>query len=257
MAPTPSSKSFLTPSKTPHSKHRSHHYTNSVKPIHPSLNPTSTTKENPQSEHPVEVIGRIRDYPDQKEKPISALHISSDQSNIRVRTDIGYRDFTLDGVSVSEEEDLDGFYKKFVESRINGVKLGAKCTIMTYGPTGSGKSHTMFGCSKQPGIVYRALRDILGETHEESETDNQRIGIRSFVQVSVLEIYNEEIYDLLSNNTGGALGLGWPKGNSSKVIYVYSYFLPDLFPRNFKFYIFFAVNKLSLFFDFLIKNLVI
>ncbi|OVA02356.1 Kinesin [Macleaya cordata] len=217
MAPTtPSSKSFQTPSKTPQSRsHRSHFH--SVKPIHPSLNPNSATKENPPTDHPVEVVGRIRDYPDQKEKPISALHISSDHCNIRVRTDIGYRDFTLDGVSVSEEEDLDGFYKKFVESRINGVKLGAKCTIMTYGPTGAGKSHTMFGCSKQPGIVYRALRDILGEADEENETDNQRIGLRSFVQVSVLEIYNEEIYDLLSTNNGGGLALGWPKGTPSKV----------------------------------------
>ncbi|KAI3968800.1 hypothetical protein MKX01_028950 [Papaver californicum] len=205
MAPTPSSKPYQTPSRTPQSKNRFH----SVRPIHPSLNPSSK-----ETEHPVEVIGRIRDYPDQKEKPISGLHVSSDHSNIRVRTEIGYRDFTLDGVSVSEEEDLDGFYKEFVESRISGVKTGAKCTILTYGPTGSGKSHTMFGCAKQPGIVYRALKDILGgEGDEESG-----IGIRSFVQVSVLEIYNEEIYDLLSNNTGGGtFVMNWHKGNSSKV----------------------------------------
>ncbi|MCL7030869.1 hypothetical protein MKW94_017309 [Papaver nudicaule] len=208
MAPTPSSKPYQTPSRTPQSKNRFH----SVRPIHPSLNPNSK-----ETEHPVEVVGRIRDYPDQKEKHISGLHVSSDHSNIRVRTEIGYRDFTLDGVSVSEEEDLDGFYKKFVESRISGVKTGAKCTIMTYGPTGSGKSHTMFGCAKQPGIVYRALKDILGgESDEESNTE--RVGIRSFVQVSVLEIYNEDIYDLLSNNTGGGtFGMNWHKGNSSKV----------------------------------------
>ncbi|KAI3692041.1 hypothetical protein L6452_31849 [Arctium lappa] len=31
------------------------------------------------------------------------------------------------------DEDLDGFYKNFVQSRINGVKLGDKCTIMMYG----------------------------------------------------------------------------------------------------------------------------
>ncbi|KAF9608177.1 hypothetical protein IFM89_007563 [Coptis chinensis] len=65
-----------------------------------------------------------------------------------------------------------------------------------------------------PGIVYRALKDILGD---ENEMDGVHIGLGSFVQVSVLEIYNEEIYDLLSNNSGGGLGLGWPKGNASKV----------------------------------------
>ncbi|KAF6158702.1 hypothetical protein GIB67_040216, partial [Kingdonia uniflora] len=98
----------------------------------------------------------------QKEKLISALHVLSDQHTIRVRTKIGYRDFILDGVSVSEEEDLEEFYKKFVESRINGVKLGEKCTVMMYGLIGSGNSHAIFGCPKQPGIVYKALRDILG-----------------------------------------------------------------------------------------------
>ncbi|KAF9595875.1 hypothetical protein IFM89_005361 [Coptis chinensis] len=211
--PTTTPKSLhstTTPSRTPQSKHRLHF--NSAKSTHPSPNPA--LKETALTEHPVEVVGRIRDYPDQKEKPISALNISSDRCSIRVRTEIGYRDFSLDGVSVSRDEDLDMFYEKFIKSRISGVKLGEKCTIMMYGPTGSGKSHTMFGCVKQPGIVYRALKDILGD---ENEMDGVHIGLGSFVQVSVLEIYNEEIYDLLSNNSGGGLGFGWPKGNASKV----------------------------------------
>lgn len=123
---------------------------------------------------------------------------------------------------MSEEEDLDVFYKKFVESRINSVKLGDKCTIMMYGPTGSGKSHTMFGCSKQPGIVYRSLRGILGGGEEGSDANDVR---GTFVQVTVLEIYNEEIFDLLSSNGGGGLGLGWPKGSASKVIFWSLFFL--------------------------------
>ncbi|XP_059650854.1 kinesin-like protein KIN-10A [Cornus florida] len=209
---TPSSKSNQShQSKTPQSKRLNFHIPK------PSPNPNSAVKEGTPAEHPVEVIGRIRDYPDRKDKPISALQISPDSQSVRVRTDIGYRDFTLDGVSLSEQEDLDGFYKKFVVSRINGVKLGAKCTIMMYGPTGSGKSHTMFGCAKQPGIVYKSLRDILGEENEESDAGEQRSGVRTFVQVTVLEIYNEEIYDLLSTNNGGGLSLGWSKGSASKV----------------------------------------
>ena len=216
MAHTPSSKpnqSQLTHSKTPQSKHRLNF--NLTKP---SPNPNSTAKENLQSDHPVEVIGRIRNYPDRKEKPISALQINPDHQSLRVRTDIGYRDFSLDGISLSEEEDLDGFYKKFVQSRIRGVRLGNKCTIMMYGPTGSGKSHTMFGCAKQQGIVYRSLKDILDEGDGENlGSDQNGVGIGTFVQVTVLEIYNEEIYDLLSTNHGGGLGFGWSKGSASKV----------------------------------------
>ncbi|CAA6673274.1 unnamed protein product [Spirodela intermedia] len=125
---------------------------------------------------------------------------------------MGHRDFSLDGVSVAGEgEGLEGFYKRFVESRIASVKSGGKCTIMMYGPTGSGKSHTMFGCINQPGIVYRALRDIL---RRKEDCDD---GGGIFVQVAVLEIYNEEIYDLLPGTNGpgpmpGSLREARPRG---------------------------------------------
>ncbi|XP_027367403.1 kinesin-like protein KIN-10A [Abrus precatorius] len=225
MAPTPSSKpNHSTQLKTPQSKHRLNFNGLKAAPsqTHPSPNPNSVANKEPPPEHPIEVIARIRDYPDKKDKPLSVLQTSSNSNSIRVRADFGYRDFTLDGVSVSEEEDLDVFYKKFVESRINGVKLGDKCTIMMYGPTGSGKSHTMFGCSKQAGIVYRSLRDILGDGDADDGGDSkgEHLGLGTFVQVTVLEIYNEEIYDLLSTNGGGGgggFGFGWPKGSASKV----------------------------------------
>ncbi|KAK4361646.1 hypothetical protein RND71_020598 [Anisodus tanguticus] len=213
MAPTPKNHRTPTPfsklnhtqipnSRTPQAKHKLS-FTNAK----PSLNPHSIT------EHPIEVICRIRDYPERKEKPVSSLQvINPDGGSLRVKTDMGYRDFSLDGVSLSEEEVLDEFYKKFVKSRINGVKMGDKCTVMMYGPTGAGKSYNMFGSCKQPGIVYRSLRDILGDEDEENDEN----GVGTFVQVTVLEIYNEELYDLLSTNNDGGFGFGWSKGNASK-----------------------------------------
>lgn len=221
MAPTPSFKSnqtHATQFKTPQSKHRLQFHGGSK----PSPNPNTIAKDNNPPEHPVEVIARIRDCPDRKDQQtLSNLYINNQNRSIRVRADFGYRDFTLDGVSISEEEDLGAFYSKFVQSRIDSVKLGEKCTIMMYGPTGSGKSHTMFGCSKQQGIVYRSLKDILGSGEEDGGGNGEPFKPGTFVQVTVLEIYNEEIYDLLSNNGGGGgFGFGWTKGNgsNSKVI---------------------------------------
>ncbi|KAH6768447.1 P-loop containing nucleoside triphosphate hydrolases superfamily protein [Perilla frutescens var. frutescens] len=219
MAPTPSSKSNLsTPSST--KPNAAHHHSKTPQSKH-RLNFTKEAAANAAvtpSEHPVEVIGRIRDHPELKNKlnaNPSALQINGDGKSVRLKTEIGYRDFSLDGVSMSEQDDLEGFYKKFVESRINGVKLGQKCTIMMYGPTGSGKSHTMFGCLKQPGIVYNSLKGILGG----EEDDEEKVGLGTFVQVTVLEIYNEEIYDLLSSaNNGGGFSLGWSKGGSASKV---------------------------------------
>ncbi|CAL9148215.1 kinesin-like protein KIN-10A [Musa acuminata AAA Group] len=219
------------------SKHRLLHFP-SPNPIAKAPAAAAPTPPPPPGEHPVEVIGRIRNYPvdHRKDKPTSSvLEISGDGRSLRVRTDVGYRDFALDGVSLSEHEDLEAFYRRFVGSRVEGVRLGAKCTIMMYGPTGSGKSHTMFGCPKQPGIVYMALRDILGGGGEGDGPDGSSSdavvdgdddeggGLLSglFVKVAVLEIYNEEIYDLLSgapNGAGGGGGgptVGPPKGNNT------------------------------------------
>ncbi|CAH8385289.1 unnamed protein product [Eruca vesicaria subsp. sativa] len=204
MAPTPTSarsnQTQFTLIRTPQTKQRLN--------FHPKT-PNPDNHNLPPPEHPVEVVGRIRDYPDRKEeKPASILQVNPDNQTLRVRAEVGgYRDFTLDGVSFSEKEDIESFYKRFIEERIKGVKVGNKCTIMMYGPTGAGKSHTMFGCGKEePGIVYRSLKDILdGE------------GGVAFVQVTVLEVYNEEIYDLLSTNSSSNLGIGWPKGGSTKV----------------------------------------
>ncbi|KAL3631656.1 Kinesin-like protein KIN-10A [Castilleja foliolosa] len=47
-----------------------------------------------------------------------------------------------------------------------------------YGPTGSGKSHTMFGIPNEPGIVYKSLKGILGEGVDE---DGERLGVGTFV----------------------------------------------------------------------------
>ncbi|KAL0414289.1 UNVERIFIED_CONTAM: Kinesin-like protein KIN-10A [Sesamum radiatum] len=191
MAPTPASKSnHSTPSSKPNAAH--HQSRTPQSKLRLNFPKETSAAAGAPPEHPVEVIGRIRDHPEQKSKP-------------------------PDGVSLSEEDDLEGFYRKFVESRINGVKQGQKCTIMMYGPTGSGKSHTMFGSSTQQGIVYRSLKDILGGEVEGGDDEKVRVG--TFVQVTVLEIYNEEIYDLLSSgNAGGGFNFGWSKGGSASKV---------------------------------------
>ncbi|KAJ1281560.1 hypothetical protein BS78_04G314700 [Paspalum vaginatum] len=209
--PTPQG-ALATPLRTPTAKHRLHF---------PAATPRNAHHHGAgaATEHPVEVIGRVRNL---SAGAASALEVAAGGTAVRVRGDaVGCRDFTLDGVSVSEDEDLEAFYRRFVRSRIEGVRVGAKCTVMVYGPTGSGKSHTMFGCAKQPGIVYRALRDILdgaaaaggggdGDADADGAEDDAGFGAGLFVQVAVLEIYNEEIYDLLVGSGATA------KGNAPK-----------------------------------------
>ncbi|KAF7091923.1 hypothetical protein CFC21_094464 [Triticum aestivum] len=171
--------------------------------LHSPATPRSTTRPlrvpaaAARQERPVEAVLRIRSLASADGGAESALEVGGGGTSVRVRQGGACRDFALDGVSASADEGLDAFYARFVQPRVAGVRAGANCTVMVYGPTGSGKSHTMFGSDDQPGIVYRALTDMLEGGGAGCDGDGE-----SFVRVSVLEIYNEVVYDLLAGSGG-------------------------------------------------------
>ena len=82
------------------------------------------------------------------------------------------------------------------------VMMGYNCTVFAYGQTGTGKTFTMeggekrntgLGWDKDPtsGIIPRALAQILDSLKEQSDQ------LEYSVKISFLELYNEEIFDLL------------------------------------------------------------
>lgn len=91
--------------------------------------------------------------------------------------------------------------RQIVEALFDGIN-GA---IIAYGATGSGKTHTMFGGNMSaPGIVYEAINDIFDVKTLLEEEEGKRVKVKC----SFIEIYNENVFDLLSlprkPNHGGA-----------------------------------------------------
>ncbi|GLT27119.1 hypothetical protein SLA2020_021450 [Shorea laevis] len=74
---------------------------------------------------------------------------------------------------------------------INGAMEGINGTIFAYGVTSSGKTHTMHGDQRSPGIIPLAVKDAFSIIQE---TPNREFLLR----VSYLEIYNEVVNDLLN-----------------------------------------------------------
>eukprot|EP00056_Hartaetosiga_gracilis_P005796 m.89061 g.89061 ORF g.89061 m.89061 type:complete len:952 (+) comp12283_c0_seq1:93-2948(+) len=68
---------------------------------------------------------------------------------------------------------------------------GYNVCIMAYGQTGSGKTFTMMGPPSNPGVNRRAIRELLALCDSKEEVDYT-------ISVSLLEVYNEKVYDLLS-----------------------------------------------------------
>lgn len=71
---------------------------------------------------------------------------------------------------------------------------GYNVCILSYGQTGSGKTYTMVGDDKNPGLYFNSVDEIY------SIIKNKNTHIDYDVSVSVIEIYNEQIRDLLAKN---------------------------------------------------------
>ncbi|XP_071785181.1 kinesin-like protein KIFC3 isoform X1 [Asterias amurensis] len=90
----------------------------------------------------------------------------------------------------STQEEVFKEVEPLVVSSIDGYNV----CIFAYGQTGSGKTYTMEGPASNPGINQRALQHLFEETSARSEEWLYTI------TVSVMEIYNETLRDLLSDD---------------------------------------------------------
>lgn len=123
--------------------------------------------------------------------------------------------FTFDrvfGPGAGQEEVFEEV-SALVQSALDGYRV----CIFAYGQTGSGKTHTMLGREGEEGIVPRAVRQVFA-TADAAKAQGWKYEMRA----AMLEIYNEEIRDLLgkgppagkkhlvsSEDTGGAASVSY------------------------------------------------
>ncbi|KAI7811668.1 kinesin-like protein KIF15-A isoform X2 [Triplophysa rosa] len=130
------------------------------------------------------------------------LTVTSPQT-VRLHCKPEPRNFTYDHVAdmnTSQEEVFSSVAKNIVHSCINGYNG----TIFAYGQTGSGKTFTMLGPSEVDnfsdelrGVIPRSFEYLFFIIHREVERSG---GMKSFLcKCSFIEIYNEQIYDLLDS----------------------------------------------------------
>ena len=144
---------------------------------------------------------------DGKSGQITIKGTKKDQKKEIVKT------FTFDQVydeNSTQREIYENTAKPIVQSSLDGYNG----TIFAYGQTGTGKSHTMEGKDDPPdlrGIIPNSCCHIFDEIAKSGSTTE------FLVRSSYIEIYNEEIRDLLSKNPQNKLEL---KENPEKGVYV-------------------------------------
>lgn len=100
----------------------------------------------------------------------------------------------------SSQEQVFEQTRALVVSALDGFNV----CIFAYGQTGSGKTHTMEGPEHDRGVNFRALRELFSLRDDRMAAENFECSMK----LSILEVYNEAIVDLLEGN-------GRPSGAAS------------------------------------------
>ncbi|KAI5953010.1 hypothetical protein CANMA_005035 [Candida margitis] len=87
------------------------------------------------------------------------------------------------------------FYRKSGPDLLTHLFEGFNVCLLAYGQTSSGKTYTMMGDDAQPGVIPSLIKDILKQIEI---SINQKVHCE--LTFSYMEIYNEQVVDLLNKN---------------------------------------------------------
>ncbi|OAX81066.1 hypothetical protein ACJ72_04597 [Emergomyces africanus] len=197
----------------------------------PSVQPTSGLKRKEREFEPqpaertnIHVVVRCRGRNDREVKENSGVVVSTPGvkgTSLELSMGpnaMGNKEYHFDKV-FSAAADQAVIYEDVVVPILNEMLSGFNCTIFAYGQTGTGKTYTMSGdmddtlglLSDAAGIIPRVLYSLFKKLED----------MESSVKCSFIELYNEELRDLLSSEEGTKLKIyedGAKKGNHGTMV---------------------------------------
>eukprot|EP00742_Colponemidia_sp_Colp-10_P009128 GILJ01009929.1.p1 GENE.GILJ01009929.1~~GILJ01009929.1.p1 ORF type:complete len:1099 (-),score=201.37 GILJ01009929.1:161-3430(-) len=95
----------------------------------------------------------------------------------------------------SPAEDNHCVYRNVVQTQVQSFLRGRNCAFICCGGPGSGKTYTIFGSENSPGVAAMAIVEVFNHLSQRYKADE------SVLRLSVVEIRNEELRDLLEPST--------------------------------------------------------
>ena len=144
-----------------------------------------------------------------------AITVLPDRRTVRVMqrtaSALEAQNYCLDLCFGETESQLDFFHKVGVEAFCDRAMEGQAATIFSFGQTGSGKTFTMTGptdesntlddavvvTNEEIGIQFRAAHYIASVANDWNVTGPRKVAYKA----SYIEIYNEQVNDLLNDTT--------------------------------------------------------
>ncbi|PWA41130.1 ATP binding microtubule motor family protein [Artemisia annua] len=168
-----------------------------------SIDWNSSRVERDRGEVNIQVLLRCRPLSDDEQKcnVPKAITCNENKREVSILQNVANKQvdkiFTFDKVFGPKAQQR-SIYDQAIFPIVNEVLEGFNCTVFAYGQTGTGKTYTMEGGMRnkggelpaEAGVIPRAVRQIF-DTLEAQNADYS-------MKVTFLELYNEEIVDLLT-----------------------------------------------------------
>ncbi|CAM9276390.1 unnamed protein product [Pylaiella littoralis] len=132
--------------------------------------------------------------------------IKKPKEGARGREEVTETHFEFDRV-FKPDSSQEGVFQA-VSPLVTSVLDGYNVCIFAYGQTGSGKTFTMEGPTSNPGVNTRALTDMF------STADARSDDVKYTFHMSMMEIYNEAVYDLLRTDNKDSRQFSSPGGGT-------------------------------------------
>ncbi|KAG8936615.1 kinesin motor protein cin8 [Tulasnella sp. 418] len=196
------------------------------KQLPPMMSPTKRRPDGKESEMNVQVVVRCRSRSEREMKESSPIIVSiqgamSDEvtietaaptSTLGITTHAPTRTYPFDRV-FGPEADQALIYNEVVQPIVEEVIAGYNCTLFAYGQTGTGKTYTMQGdltpsVTGGPGANAGMIPRVLSKLYQHLESSVADYSVK----ISYIELYNEELRDLLAPDLPAPNGSTQPMG---------------------------------------------
>ncbi|XP_060637179.2 kinesin-like protein KIF18B [Anolis sagrei] len=154
------------------------------------VRPQTPREQEANRQSVVQVAGNSMLVFDPEESNLSGFPVSfqaQDSASKRKGKNLTFAFDRVFGESSTQAEVFENTTKGILDSVLNGYN----CSVFAYGATGAGKTHTMLGSEKEPGIMYLTMRELYKKIEARKEEKHCE------VLISYQEVYNEQIHDLL------------------------------------------------------------
>lgn len=144
----------------------------------------------------VKVAVRVRPFNDREKNTNSIVDIKDNDIFLINPETKTKKKFTFDYL-FDHNDNQEKLYNNIGKQVINNTYQGYNSCVFAYGLTGSGKTFSMMGDHQNPGLIPRICQNlfICQSNHNNIDTNGCKMTYR--VELSYLEIYSENVMDLL------------------------------------------------------------